>query len=58
MKEELEKYENVTVYLTHEQDVDMSIKDRVLFAKEKSNKDAPWRRSTVAFSGSGRGLLA
>lgn len=35
MKEELEKYENVTVYLTHEQDVDMSIKDRVLFAKEK-----------------------
>lgn len=35
MKEELEKYENVKVYLTHEQDVDMSIEDRVLFAKEK-----------------------
>lgn len=35
MKEELEKYENVTVYLTHEQDVDMSIKDRVLLQKKK-----------------------
>ena len=36
MKEELEKYEGVTVYLTHEEDVDMSIKDRAAFAKEKN----------------------
>lgn len=36
MKEELEKYEGVTVYLTHETDVDMDIKDRVLFAAEKN----------------------
>lgn len=35
MKEELEKYEGVTVYLTHEEDRDMSIEDRALFAKEK-----------------------
>ncbi|MDE6202522.1 MAG: N-acetylmuramoyl-L-alanine amidase [Lachnospiraceae bacterium] len=37
MKEELEKYEGVAVYLTHEEDADMSIKDRALFAK---NRDA------------------
>ena len=36
MKEELEKYEGVTVYLTHEEDDDMSIKDRAAFAKEKN----------------------
>lgn len=36
MKEELEKYENVVVYLTLETDGDMSIKDRALFAKEKN----------------------
>ncbi len=36
MKEELEKYEGVVVYLTHETDVDMSIKDRALFAAEKN----------------------
>lgn len=36
MKEELEKYEGVTVYLTHEEDLDMSIKDRAAFAKEKN----------------------
>ncbi len=36
MKEELEKYEGVEVYLTHETDVDMSIKDRALFAAEKN----------------------
>lgn len=35
MKEELEKYEGVEVYLTHDSDVDMSIKDRALFAAEK-----------------------
>lgn len=35
MKEELEKYEGVTVCLTHEEDIDMSIRDRALFAKEK-----------------------
>ncbi|MCM1125114.1 MAG: N-acetylmuramoyl-L-alanine amidase [Lachnospiraceae bacterium] len=35
MKEELEKYEGVEVYLTHDTDVDMSIKDRALFASEK-----------------------
>lgn len=35
MKEELEKYEGVEVYLTHDSDVDMSIKDRALFASEK-----------------------
>lgn len=34
MKEELEKYEGVEVYLTHDSDVDMSIKDRALFAAE------------------------
>ena len=36
MKEELEKYEGVIVYLTHETDTDMSIKDRALFAAEKN----------------------
>lgn len=36
MKEELEKYDNVVVYLTHETDVDMTIKNRALFAKEKN----------------------
>lgn len=35
MKEELEKYEGVAVYLTHEGDENMSIKDRALFAKER-----------------------
>lgn len=35
MKEELEKYEGVEVYLTHDSDVDMSIEDRALFAAEK-----------------------
>lgn len=34
MKEELEKYDNVVVYLTREEDVDMSIKERAEFAKE------------------------
>ena len=33
MKEQLEKYEDVTVYLTHEEDVDMSLKERADFAK-------------------------
>lgn len=36
MKEELEKYEGVEVYLTRETDIDMSIKDRATFAKEKN----------------------
>ena len=36
MKEELEKYEGVEVYLTHDSDVDMSIKDRAAFAGEKN----------------------
>ena len=36
MKQELEKYEGVTVYLTHEEDIDMSIRDRARFAKEKN----------------------
>lgn len=36
MKEELEKYDNVIVYLTREGDKSMSIKDRALFAKEKN----------------------
>lgn len=34
MKEELEKYDNVKVYLTHEDDVDMSIWERAEFAKD------------------------
>lgn len=34
MKEELEKYENVTVYLTREGDKKMSLEERVAFAKE------------------------
>ena len=33
MKEQLEKYDDVTVYLTHEQDVDMSLKERADFAQ-------------------------
>ncbi len=36
MKNELEKYENVIVYLTHEDDIDMSLKERAEFAKEKN----------------------
>lgn len=36
MKEELEKYDDVIVYLTREGDQSMSIKDRALFAKEKN----------------------
>lgn len=36
MKEELEKYEQVVVYLTHDMDVNMSIEQRALFAKEKN----------------------
>ncbi len=36
MKEELEKYEGVEVYLTHDIDMDMSIKDRAMFASEKN----------------------
>lgn len=36
MKEELEKYDNVEVYLTHDTDVDMSLKDRAAFAAEKN----------------------
>jgi N-acetylmuramoyl-L-alanine amidase len=33
MKEELEKYENITVYLTRTEDVDMSLAERVRFAE-------------------------
>lgn len=33
MKQELEKYNNVKVYLTHTTDVDMSLKERAQFAK-------------------------
>lgn len=36
MKEELEKYDNVIVYLTREGDENMTIKDRAVFAKEKN----------------------
>lgn len=36
MKEELEKYEGVEVYLTHDSDVDMAIVDRAAFAAEKN----------------------
>ncbi len=36
MKEELEKYEQVIVYLTHEVDVDMSLEERADFAREKN----------------------
>lgn len=35
MKEELEKYEGVVVYLTHEGDENMSIKDRALLQKKE-----------------------
>lgn len=34
MKEELDKYENVTVYLTREDDRKLSLEERVAFAKE------------------------
>ena len=33
MKQELEQYQNVAVYLTHEQDVDMKLEERAEFAK-------------------------
>lgn len=36
MKEELETYDDVVVYLTREGDESMTIKDRALFAKEKN----------------------
>lgn len=36
MKEELEKYDQVVVYLTHDTDTDMDIEQRALFAKEKN----------------------
>jgi len=36
--EELSKYEGVSVYLTHEADVDLSLKERAVFA-EKKNAD-------------------
>lgn len=36
MKERLEQYEDVTVYLTHEEDIDMSLKERALFAQAKN----------------------
>ncbi len=36
MKEELEKYEGVEVYLTHDTDMDMSLEERAAFAKEKN----------------------
>lgn len=32
--DELSRYEEVTVYLTHEEDVDLSLKDRAVFAEE------------------------
>ena len=35
MKEELEKYENVAVYLTHDTDTDMSLEERAEFALQK-----------------------
>lgn len=34
MKEQLEKYQNVQVYLTHTEDIDMSLKERAEFASE------------------------
>lgn len=36
MKEELEQYDDIVVYLTREGDENMTIKDRALFAKEKN----------------------
>ena len=33
MKQQLETYKNVEVYLTHTEDVDMSLKDRAVFAQ-------------------------
>lgn len=36
MKEELEKYDQVVVYLTHDVDTNMSIEQRALFAREKN----------------------
>lgn len=38
MKEQLEKYQNVQVYLTHSEDVDMSLQERAEFA-DKVNAD-------------------
>ena len=38
MKEQLEKYQNVQVYLTHSKDIDMSLKERAEFAN-KVNAD-------------------
>lgn len=36
MKEELEKYDQVIVYLTHDADVNISLEERALFAKDKN----------------------
>lgn len=36
MKEELEKYEGIEVYLTHETDKDMSLEERAEFARDKN----------------------
>lgn len=36
MKEELSKYEGVEVYLTHEDDIDMSLKERAKYAASKN----------------------
>lgn len=36
MKEELEKYEGIEVYLTHETDMDMSLEERAAFARDKN----------------------
>ena len=36
MKEELEKYEGIKVYLTHETDKDMSLEERAEFARDKN----------------------
>lgn len=36
MKEELEKYDQVVVYLTRDADIDMSIEQRAIFAREKN----------------------
>lgn len=36
MKEELEQYENVVVYLTHDADVDVHLKERAEFAKDRN----------------------
>ncbi len=34
MKEQLEKYQNVKVYLTHSEDIDMSLEERAEFARQ------------------------